>query len=145
MTDRGPDWLEPSASERRMAENVDLILGLLREQREDQRRTNNVLAELSVDMAGVRRMVDGQAEGIAAMRADQAQIFDRLRLVEATAARVPHIDAEVGNINTRIRALEVEGAGTRMVAGGVTSVAKEVLKWGLGLATGFLLAWITHH
>lgn len=127
-----------------MAENVDLILGLLREQREDQRRTNNVLSELSVDMAGVRRVVEGHAEGIAGMRADQAQIFDRLRLVEAKAERIPHIDVMVTGIGDRVRKLELDGASTQLVTGGVTSVAKEMLKWGLGLAAGFFLAWVTH-
>lgn len=128
-----------------MADNVDLILQLLQEQRDEQKRASDMLGDVRVAVASVQRTVEGQQAGIAAMRADQAQIFDRLRAVETRAERIAHIDETVTAMDARVRVLEQHDAGNKVVHGGLLGFTRETLKAVLQVMVGVIVAWLMLH
>lgn len=127
----------------KVPERIDMILQLLQQQREDQGKMNTVLGDLRVDVASVKKAVDGQQDGIAGIRADQVQIFDRLRIVEHQAQHVPRLQGELDDLDERVRLLEQDGAGHRVVTGAVTGSARELLRWSLGLAACAITGIVT--
>lgn len=99
-----------------------------------QARTNDLLGEMRADIAGVKQAIDSQAARIADIRESQADVFDRLRSCELRLERLPQVEREIltlqtgyQSIESRVRGLEVGGARTDVVTGGVSRFGWHVI------------------
>lgn len=135
-----------------MPDGIGTILQLLEEGRDAQAKANEILGEVRVDVAGVKRALKAQQEGMVELRRQQIENSDRLRSLELQLARLPHTEREVGRLHAkqdkleeRVGALEKTGVRTEVVTGAVTGSAKEMLKHvvsGVAGAAAAVFAWM---
>lgn len=151
---RGPDWLSDplvNGEKSKVPERIDMILELVREQREGQAKTNALLGDLRSDMAGVKTALEGQQASTALLQGQVNTLFDRQRQIEQQAQQIPQIERELNaaavrydGIEKRVRTLETDASRAGVVTGAVSSSAKELLKWVLSIAAGaiaFVAGW----
>lgn len=134
-----------------MPERITAILSLLEEGREAQAKANEILAEVRVDVAGMKRMLDAQQAGMADLRKEQAEQGERLRAVELALAQYAHAERDLGKLfahvdklDTRVRVLEGNEREAKVVTGATAWGFREVMKLLLATVIGAgsaLVAW----
>jgi hypothetical protein len=134
---------------------LELLQGLLREQRDNALKANTLLAEVRVGVAGIER---SQGE----LRRDFRELSDRTRGIELELARLPAIEREQGvlgervtglaksherrhtDLETRVRKLEGDGRVSGVVNGGLGLVARYVIATLIGVIGTVIVTGLKH-
>lgn len=143
-----------------MTDQLELIHGLLQDQREAQHRANAMLGDLRVDVAAMQRLQESQSVNLAEIRADIRQIYDRLRDAEMKMQQIPAVEAELArqaermagieranqrrqdDLERRMRALEGDGREHKVVAGALATGARTIWHYIAGAVVAAVIAAI---
>lgn len=147
----------PATENDRMPDRIPAMMTLLEDLRRGQVAGNELLNDVRVSVASLERSYEGQGQQLARVEAAVDSLNLRLRDVEMNHARIPHAERDIAQLeervnihqkhadrrhsemDTRVRKLERDGAGTEVVTSGAREVFWRIFSAGAGAGAVLLV------